>query len=67
MSRNDTNVLPDDMKREAVERLLAWRFPIDEIAAKLDLSVQEVEELERERGHQGHADDTAWITSSHTT
>ena len=66
MSRNDTNVLQDRMKREAVERLLAWRFPVDEIAAKLDLSVQEVEQLDRERGHQGNADDAAWISSSHS-
>ena len=63
MVTNDAVADLDPMKRKAVDRLLAWRFPPKEIAATLGLSVQTVLELQESYDQRTNAENSNWTAS----
>jgi hypothetical protein len=63
MVTNDAVSDLDSMKRKAVDRLLAWRFPPKEIAATLGLPVQTVLELQESCDQRTNAENSNWTVS----
>jgi hypothetical protein len=64
MVLNDTSSDLDPMKRDAVDRLLAWRFRPEEIAATLGMPVQTVVELQESHDRRVNAENSNWTSST---